>query len=94
MTTATRVAEARRGRADDDKAKDASAVVGELRARDLAYLASVVDLDKGEYPRKQIVLEQVQQAWRVSNDIREPRTAILVKTSWQEERERPRSRRA
>jgi len=72
-------------------------VVANLRARDLAYLTSVVDLDTGGYTRKGEVLDQLQQAWLASNDVlREPHAAMLVKTSWQENRDRAaeRSRRS
>lgn len=59
-----------------------------LRPRDLAYLAAVVDADRGEYPRKQDVLENLQLAWKRCRERRDVAVVIILKTCHQEDRER------
>lgn len=63
-------------------------VVAALRPRDLAYLAAVVDSDKGEYPRKQDVLENLQLAWKRCRLQKDAAVFIVLKTCHQEDRER------
>lgn len=56
-----------------------------MKARDLAWLAAMVEDCKTPYARKQQVVDAIQRAWKAANTVKMPSIFIPVTTSWAEE---------
>ncbi len=62
-----------------------------LRARDLAYLAAVADSGPSGYPRKQVVIGEIQRLWKACRTMKTGTVTLHVRTSWAEEKMKKRA---